>query len=66
MQWKHHLKYNPLPSLLQSGYENIVYFTKRDLRNDPVDDIRHLWELPAAKKIICKHQTACGDIRGIY
>lgn len=53
--WK--LKHNPIPPLLKCSYENIVYFTKRDLLNKKVENPQTLWDLKEATKIISKQEA---------
>ncbi len=52
--WKYALKYNPIPHLLKTENEAILYFTKRDLLEEKVDSIERLWELLPALKILKK------------
>ena len=52
MKWLKHLKYNPIDSLLSCGFENVVYFTKRDLLEEKVEDIRVLWNMKKARTIV--------------
>jgi hypothetical protein len=56
MYWKKQLQYDPIPSLLECGYENIIYFVKRDLLDKKVGDIGKLWEMNGAVKILRKQQ----------
>lgn len=57
MRWKRQLKYDPLPSLLECGYDNIIYRIRRDLLGEHVGDIRNLWEMRGAEKILRKQQS---------
>lgn len=53
-EWRQCFKYDPLPSLLSSGDEALVYFTRRELLGEDPGPIDSLWELPAAQKILKK------------
>jgi hypothetical protein len=44
MTWREHLKYDPIEPLLRSGYDNIVYFTRKDLLEENAGDVRTLWQ----------------------
>jgi hypothetical protein len=60
MKWLKRFKYDPLESLLSCGYDNIVYFTKRDLLEEKVGDIRNqLWEMKGSLSIL-GHQKPDG------
>lgn len=48
------LKYDPLPLLLSSGDEPLIYFTRRDLLGEEVGSVERLWNLPGAVKILKK------------
>jgi hypothetical protein len=50
------LKYDPIPLLLASGDEALVYFTLRDLLGEDAGPVKHLWQLPGALKILKKQQ----------
>jgi len=54
------LKYDPVPPLLESGDSALIYFVRRDLLDEETGDVRNLWELPAAQKIL-KQQNADGS-----
>lgn len=54
--WNQQLKVNPLPTLLSSGDDALIYFTRRDLLEKKVDPIEKLWEIPQALKIVKKQQ----------
>ena len=47
-------KYDPLKSLLELGDEVIVYFTRRDLLDEKVSPIHHIWDLPEVQIILQK------------
>ncbi len=46
------LKYDPIPPLLASGDEALIYFTWRDLLGEDPGPVEHLWNLPGAVKIL--------------
>lgn len=52
MNWLNRLRYDPIEPLLSSGYDNIVYYTRRDLLEEKVEDIREFWKTKRAKKIV--------------
>jgi squalene cyclase len=52
MKWLNYLHYDPIEPLLSSKYDNVVYFTKRDLLEEEVGDIRELWDMKKAQRII--------------
>ena len=51
------LKINPIPVLLASKSEAIVYFTKRDLLGGSVPPINYVWDLPEVKKTTSGQQV---------
>ncbi len=55
--WKEHLNYDPLPSLLQIRNKAILYFVSRDLLEEKVDSIETLWKLPEVERILKKQQA---------
>ncbi len=55
--WRKQLKFDPLLPLLSAGNEAILYFVKRDLLGEQVGDIRHIWQLPEAEKILKKPEA---------
>ena len=55
--WRRQLRVDAVPILLASQNTAIVYFTKRDLLNEPVTPIDFVWELPEPQKIIRKQQA---------
>ena len=57
MSWRDELRYDPVPFLLESGFENVVHFTRKDLLGEPVNDVRTLWELPDAGRILRRQQA---------
>lgn len=54
--WRDGLEYDPIEPLLSSGNKQINYFTNRDLLDNPVGDIKELWELEIPRKILKKQQ----------
>ena len=52
MNWLNHLKYDPIEPLLSSGYENVVYFTRRDLLEENAGDVKKLWRMKKARNIV--------------
>jgi hypothetical protein len=54
--WRERLKVDPIPPLLSSGDEALVYFTRRDLLGEDAGPVSRLWELPGAQKILKKQQ----------
>ena len=56
--WLNNFKYNPINPLLNSGNEQILYFTNRDLLDISVGRIELLWDLKIPKQILRKQ---CSD-----
>ena len=54
--WQDLLRYNPLPILLSSKNPAVVFFTKRDLQNENVNQVETLWKQPSVNKIMSKQQ----------
>lgn len=52
--WRSELLRDPLPALLGSGNEALVFFTRRDLLGEDPGPVECLWELPEVKKILKK------------
>ncbi len=52
--WQTQLKYDPIPSLLGSGDEALIYFVRRDLLGENPGPVEHLWALPGALRILKK------------
>ena len=50
--WIKRLRVDPVPTLLSSGDDAIVYFTKRDLLGEGVPSVETLWRLPQAEKML--------------
>lgn len=55
-KWLNDLKYNPIPTLISSNNEAIIFFTKRDLLWKKERNIENLWELPEPLKLIRKQK----------
>jgi len=55
--WRKQLRFDPIPILLNSPNQAVVYFTRRDLSNEPVESINSVWELPEPQKILRKQQS---------
>jgi hypothetical protein len=51
------LNANPIPVLLASRDNAVVYFVKRDLLGEQVEPINVIWKLPAPQKIVNKQQA---------
>ncbi len=45
--WRIHLKFDPLPSLLASRDEVLLYHVRRDLLGEDAGPVHFLWELLA-------------------
>jgi hypothetical protein len=58
--WLKKLRYDPLPPLLASEYENIVYFTRRDLLGEEPGDVRKLWNMKKARRILARQREDGG------
>jgi hypothetical protein len=58
--WQNQLRFDPLPPLLESGDEALIYFVQHDLLDEKAGDVRNLWELPASQKMLRK-QNADGS-----
>ena len=54
--WRSNLHYDPLPPLLSSGDSAIALFTAQDLLEQTDVNVKTLWDLPEAKKIVSKQQ----------
>jgi hypothetical protein len=63
MSWRTQLRYDPLEPLLSSGFDNLVYFTRRDLLEEGVDDVGELWSMRRAQKILARQKP---DGRWVY
>ncbi|MCW4017402.1 MAG: hypothetical protein NWF00_01750 [Candidatus Bathyarchaeota archaeon] len=56
LRWKAPLRFDLTSTLLSSGNEAVVYFTKRDLLEENVEPIDHIWQLPEPQKTFRKQQ----------
>lgn len=54
--WQSLLKYNPIKPLISSGNPSIIFFTGRDLLEQPPGSIQTLWDLPDAQRILRQQQ----------
>jgi hypothetical protein len=50
--WRKQFKFDAVQALLSLPNKAIVYFTKRDLLNEPVTPINTIWELPEPQKLL--------------
>jgi len=48
--WREQLHYDPIPPLLSSGNKAVEYLVKRDLLNERVEQLSHIWGLPEVQK----------------
>ena len=55
-KWLAQLRIDPTPTLLSSGNEAIAYFANRDLLEQEVVPINHIWQLPEVQRILRKQQ----------
>jgi hypothetical protein len=60
--WLGALRYNPVPALLSSGHEALVYAARRDLLGEGVGPVEALWDLPEVADIL-RRQGADGAWR---
>lgn len=56
-KWQSLLRYDPLPKLLSSKNQAIVFFTKHNLQEEKSESVETLWELPSAVKAIERQQS---------
>jgi len=54
--WIEKLKFGPLKPLMASDDFALTYFIKRDLLNEKVEPIWHVWNLPEVQQILKKQQ----------
>lgn len=52
--WREQLTFDPLPYLLSSENEALIYFVRRDLLEESNDSIELIWQLPEVRKILAK------------
>jgi hypothetical protein len=57
MNWREALKYDPLPALLTSGYDVIVFFAKRDLLGHDAGSVEQVWASEAVARLTRKQQV---------
>ena len=57
--WINHFNHNPITPLIESDNYAIKYFVRKDLFEEPVEDISSVWELKEVQKIV-KRQTPKG------
>ncbi len=50
------LNFNPIPPLLSSGNDALIYFTRRDLLDEEVPPLDYVWNLPELRKLIDRQQ----------
>jgi hypothetical protein len=50
--WQSQFNFDPIPPILASGNEALLYFVQRDLLNVFVGPIDQLWKLPGVQKIL--------------
>jgi len=55
--WQTRLRFNPLPHLLSSGNEALIYFVNLNLLAEEVLPVKVLWELPDVLKILKKQKN---------
>ena len=53
-EWRAGLEFDPIPPLLASSDEALIYFTRRDLLDEETGSVQQLWGLPGALKILKK------------
>lgn len=56
MNWRDALKHDPLPALLTSGNEIIVFFAKQDLLGHDAGSVEQLWTSDAVVRLTRKQQ----------
>jgi hypothetical protein len=50
--WRNQLKFDPLPSLLSSKNESLLYFVRRDLLDEHLTSVEALWQTREVKRIL--------------
>ena len=53
-EWREQFRIDPVPPLLQSGDEALIYHVRRDLLGEEPGPVAQLWGLPGAQKILKK------------
>jgi len=56
LKWLQQLKFDPIPILVKTRIEALVYFVKRDLLEESVESAKTLWNLQEFTKIVSKQQ----------
>jgi hypothetical protein len=56
MNWREALKYDPVPALLTSGNDVIVFFAKQDLLGQDAGSVEQLWTSEAVTRLTQKQQ----------
>jgi len=65
MSWLEALRFDPLPPLLESGNESIMFFAKRDLLGQDAGPVEQLWGSDAVVRLLRKQQgDGCWKYRG--
>lgn len=54
--WRTYLKYDPIPLLGSASNEALRFQVSRDLLNENLDQVNHLWEMKQAKRMLNKQQ----------
>jgi len=57
LNWRDQLQFDPIPPLLASGNEALLYFARRDLLGEQTGAVSRLWDLPVAQRIVKKQQA---------
>jgi hypothetical protein len=55
-EWRRQLHVDPLPTLLSSENEALLYFVRRDLLEEEVSPVDALWTLPQVAKVLRKQR----------
>lgn len=55
--WWKQLRFDPLPPLLSSENEALLYFVQRDLSGEEVEPVETLWELSFVVKLVGRQQA---------
>lgn len=56
IDWSQILRIDPVPLMLSSEDEALLFFVRRDLLEEDPGSIERLWELPETEKILAKQQ----------
>jgi len=57
VNWISILKADPRPTLLKTNNAALQFFIRRDLCDESLDSITHIWELPEVQKLLKKQQN---------